>query len=109
MRPRGTRGRYLFCDTNAWSTLHWSLRSYGTADARLHDLVDRTVGDYRWFLCDNDFGWVHDGTRELEGATAEQFQRQHVEDLERRGIRYVTLSGPVEDRMRQVEHTLGRA
>ena len=86
--------RFLFCDTNAWSTLHWSLRSYGTADARLHDLVDRTVGDYRWFLCDNDFGWVRDGTRELEGAAAEQFQRQHVEDLERRGIPYVTLSGP---------------
>src|SRR5437763_12971230 len=23
--------RFLFCDTNAWTTLHWSLRSYGAA------------------------------------------------------------------------------
>ena len=60
--------RYLFCDTNAWTTLHWSLRSYGTADARLHELVDRTVDDYTWFVCDNDFPWVQDGTREMAGG-----------------------------------------
>jgi HTH-type transcriptional regulator, transcriptional repressor of NAD biosynthesis genes len=101
--------RYLFCDTNAWTTLHWSLRSYGTADARLHDLVDATVGDYTWFLCDNDFPWVDDGTREMRGVAANEFQQQQARDLERRGIPYVTLSGPVEDRVRRVREALGLA
>ncbi len=99
--------RYLFCDTNAWTTLHWSLRSYGTADARLHELVDATVGDYTWFLCDNDFPWVDDGTREMRGAAADEFQHQQVRDLERRGIPYVTLSGPVEQRVARVRQALG--
>lgn len=99
--------RFLFCDTNAWSTLHWSLRSYGTADARLHELVDRTMADYTWFLCDNDFPWVGDGTRELEGVAADQFQEQQRLDLEQRGIPYATLSGPVDERVRQVRQVLG--
>jgi NadR type nicotinamide-nucleotide adenylyltransferase len=101
--------RFLFCDTNAWTTLQWSLRSYGTADARLHDLVDRTVGDYLWFLCDNDFGWVQDGTREMAGEASGRFQQQHVDDLARRGIAYTTVSGPVEERVAQVKQVLGVA
>ena len=99
--------RYLFCDTNAWTTLHWSLRSYGTADARLFDLVDRTQGDYTWFLCANDFGWIQDGTREMAGAASAEFQEQQVRDLERRGIPYVTLTGSVEQRVQQVKGALG--
>lgn len=99
--------RFLFCDTNAWTTLQWSLRSYGTADARLHELVDRTVDDYIWFLCDNDFGWVQDGTREMAGAASGRFQQQHIDDLERRGIPYTTLSGSVEERVAQVKQVLG--
>ena len=94
--------RFLFCDTNAWTTLQWSLRSYGTADARLHELVDRTVADYTWFLCANDFGWIQDGTREMVGAASGEFQEQQIRDLERRGIPYVTVSGPVEERVEQV-------
>jgi NadR type nicotinamide-nucleotide adenylyltransferase len=101
--------RFLFCDTNAWTTLQWSLRSYGTADARLHELVDRTVGDYIWFLCDNDFGWVQDGTREMAGPASGRFQQQHIDDLERRGIHYATVSGSVEERVRQVKQVLGVA
>ena len=101
--------RFLFCDTNAWTTLHWSLRSYGTADARLHELVDRTVGDYIWFLCDNDFGWVQDWTREMAGEASGRFQQQHVDDLARRQIPYTTVSGSVEERVRQVRQVLGVA
>jgi nicotinamide riboside kinase len=89
--------------------LHWSLRSYGTADARLHDLVDRTQGDYRWVLCENDFGWIQDGTREMAGAASEAFQQQQVLDLERRAIPYLTVSGSVEQRVEQVNAALGAA
>jgi len=99
--------RFLFCDTNAWSTLHWSLRSYGTADARLQRLVDDTVADYTWFVCANDFRWVDDGTRELTGRAADEFQLQQVADLERRGIPFLTLTGPVEERVAHVRSALG--
>jgi NadR type nicotinamide-nucleotide adenylyltransferase len=101
--------RFLFCDTNAWTTLQWSLRAHGTADARLHELVDRTLADYTWILCDNDFGWVQDGTREMEGPASSEFQQQHVRDLERRGIPYLTVSGPVDERVQQVLQALGVA
>src|SRR6266481_4978643 len=34
---------FLFCDTNAWTTLHWSLFVYGTADVRLWRLAEATM------------------------------------------------------------------
>lgn len=99
--------RFLFCDTNAWTTLQWSRWSYGTADARLTELVDRTVGDYTWFLCADDFAWVQDGTRELGDGDARRFQEQHRRDLDARGIRYVVLTGTLEQRLGRVERALG--
>jgi HTH-type transcriptional repressor of NAD biosynthesis genes len=101
--------RYLFCDTNAWTTLQWSLLSYGTADARLQELVDRTVHEYLWILCDNDFGWVQDGTRELAGDRADAFQRQQAQDLEQRDLSPLVVSGPVADRVDQVRVALARS
>jgi HTH-type transcriptional regulator, transcriptional repressor of NAD biosynthesis genes len=95
-------GRFLFCDTNAWTTLQWSLRSYGCADARLHELVDTTAADYVWVLCGNEFGWIQDGTRELEGELSSVFQRQQIDDLAARGITYLDVSGTVEERIEQV-------
>ena len=97
---------FLFCDTTAWSTLHWSLRSYGTADARLVDLVDRTMNEYIWVLCDNDFGWVQDGTREMVDGEAARFQDRQRRDLERRQIEYHLASGSVEERLEQVRALL---
>jgi NadR type nicotinamide-nucleotide adenylyltransferase len=98
---------FLFCDTTAWTTLHWSLRSYGYADDRLHALVDRTMGDYVWVVCDNDFGWVQDGTRELVGEAAAAFQEAQVRDLEARGVAFHVVSGTVEDRVARVLDILG--
>jgi nicotinamide riboside kinase len=95
--------RFLFCDTNAWTTLHWSLHSYDTADVRLHELVDRTVHEYLWVVCDNDFGWIQDGTREMAGAESVRFQEQQIADLDRRRILYTVVSGPVEQRIARVE------
>ena len=98
---------FLFCDTNAWTTLHWSLRSYGWVDDRLHDLVDRTMGDYVWIVCDDDFGWVRDGTRELAGEAAAAFQQQQIRDLEARGVAFHVVSGNVEARVSRVLDILG--
>ncbi len=94
--------RFLFCDTNAWTTLQWSLKSYGCADARLHELVDSTVADYVWVLCGNEFGWIQDGTRELDGELSSAFQRQQIDDLAARGITYLDVFGTVEERVEQV-------
>jgi NadR type nicotinamide-nucleotide adenylyltransferase len=101
--------RYLFCDTTAWTTMHWSLRSYGCADARLVDLVDRTMGEYIWILCDNDFAWVQDGTREMAGGEADRFQEQQRRDLTQRVSRWHLVSGSVEERVRSVKELLSGA
>jgi HTH-type transcriptional repressor of NAD biosynthesis genes len=98
--------RFLFCDTNAWTTLHWSLRSYGYADQRLHDLVDATVDDYLWVLCRDDFGWIQDGTREMADGEAHRFQLEQAADLERRGISYLVAAGPVSERVATVTAAL---
>lgn len=96
----------LFCDTNPWTTLQWSLMYSGTADARLVDLVERTKDEYIWFLCENDFDWVDDGTRELPGKKSQDFQLQLERDLIARGITYYDLSGPLEDRVTDVTRKL---
>jgi HTH-type transcriptional repressor of NAD biosynthesis genes len=98
---RHARG-FLFCDTTAWTTLHWSLRSYGLADARLRELVDRTIGDYTWIVCDNDFGWIQDGTRELSGDASRAFQEQQLRDLEARGVAHHVVSGRLDERVEAV-------
>jgi NadR type nicotinamide-nucleotide adenylyltransferase len=99
---------FLFCDTTAWTTLQWSLRSYGCADARLNQLVAATMDDYTWIVCDNDFGWVQDGTRELAGPLSAEFQRRQLDDLTARGVEFVVVSGPVEQRIAQVLARLER-
>jgi NadR type nicotinamide-nucleotide adenylyltransferase len=103
---RDARG-FLFCDTTPWTTLHWCLWMHGTADPRLRELVDRTMGDYTWFLCADDFPWVQDGWREMGDGAARRFQEQQVADLEERGVPYVLLEGSTESRISVVLRELG--
>ena len=98
--------RVLFCDTNAWTTLHWSLRGYGCADARLWELADATMADYRWFLCADDFSWIQDGWRDMPGGEAHRFQLRLQSDLDARGVSYAVLAGPLEQRVERVLRTL---
>ena len=97
---------YLFCDTNPWTTLQWSLMYHKTADQRLIDLVDRTMNDYTWILCEPDFGWQDDGVRELVNGAAEKFQRQIEDDLYIREIPYYDIHGSVSQRVEQVKQIL---
>lgn len=96
----------LFCDTNAWTTLMWCLNTYGHADDRLKRLVAETVQEYTWILCDDDFGWVQDGTRELEGARAVMFQRFQISHLGAMKIPYRTVRGSLEERVERVKYFL---
>lgn len=99
---------FLFCDTNAWTTLQWSLMYCGSADERLYDLVRRTKDDYIWFLCSNDFGWVQDGVRELVGQKSKDFQMQNLDALARWNINYHIVEGSVDNRVDQVINVLER-
>jgi len=99
---------FLFCDTNAFTTLQWSIMAHGTADERLIDLVRKTKDEYTWFLCSNDFGWVQDGTRELVGQKSKDFQMQNLDALARWDINYHVLDGSVEHRKEQVIQHLER-
>lgn len=97
---------FVFCDTNAWTTLQWSLMAYGTADGRLYDLVEKTKDEYIWIVCAPDFGWVDDGVRELRDGKALEFQKTQIKDLKRRGIKHHYVEGPLEDRVKQVKNIL---
>lgn len=97
---------FLFCDTNPWTTLQWSLMYNNTADARLYDLVERTKNEYTWILCDNDFAWVDDGTRELVGNKSNDFQNQIVDALFKLRVSATNISGTVEERIEKVKSVL---
>lgn len=98
--------RYLFCDTNAFTTLQWWLIINKTADIRLHDFVESTKNEYWWILCKNDFDWVQDGTRELEGRRAQDFQSQNEEALSEMNIQYSVVQGSLKERIRTVHDIL---
>lgn len=99
--------RLLFCDTTPWTTLHWCHWMHGTADPRLRDLADRTMGDYTWFVCADDFPWQQDGWREMGNGEARRFQEQQLADLDARGMTYVVLEGPLEQRIDAALRQLG--
>lgn len=101
--------KYLFCDTNAFTTMLWSEMYYGTADQRLYDLVYSTIDEYIWFFCENDFPWVDDGSRELRGEKAQEFQNRNYSRLNDllEGCFDDTLTGSIEDRIAQVKGFLG--
>lgn len=97
---------FLFCDTNPWTTLQWNLMYDKTADARLYDFVEKIKDEYIWLLCHDDIEWVDDGTRELYGDKASNFQWQIIEGLEALGVDFHTVSGTVEKRVDQVKSWL---
>lgn len=99
---------FLFCDTNPWTTLQWSLMYNQTADERLYELAQKTKDDYIWFLCSNDFGWVEDGVRELVGEKSKSFQLQIMSELAKSGIDYTVIHGSVDERKRQIISELER-
>jgi HTH-type transcriptional repressor of NAD biosynthesis genes len=98
--------RFLFCDTNALTTVHWSQLLHGHVDARLEALAESTKNEYTYFIVHPDFPWVDDGTRSLDNNKSIDFHHDIQDDLKRRGIRSVTISGSVEQRVAQVERHL---
>lgn len=92
-----TRGP-LVCDGSALTTVFYSQDGYGKVDPAVTRLAARRYT--QTFVCAPDFPFVQDGTR----RDAVFRQRQHdwfLETLDRAGVAYTVLHGPVNERVRQ--------
>lgn len=88
--------RFLFIDTSPLTTLFYSYEMFGHADSKLEELAERKYTHI--FLCEPDFAFVQDGTRQDDAFR----QRQHLwyqEALSRRSLRSHRLSGSLEERL----------
>ena len=96
--------RHLFCDTSPLTTLFYSHEMFGKADPALVALAERPYDHV--FLCAPDFDFVQDGTRR-ERDFREHGHQWYVNELARRGIDYITLTGNLEERSERVGQLLG--
>ncbi|PHV32808.1 ATPase [Janthinobacterium sp. BJB312] len=97
--------RWLFCDTSPMTTYFYCVEMFGKAEQELARLAEH--GYDLVLLCAPDFPFIQDGTRRDEDFRA----RQHAwyqDELARRGIAYVNVSGTVADRVGQVAQLLAR-
>ncbi|WP_402720887.1 AAA family ATPase [Janthinobacterium rivuli] len=97
--------RWLFCDTSPMTTYFYCVEMFGKAEQELARLAEH--GYDLVLLCAPDFPFIQDGTRRDEDFRA----RQHAwyqDELARRGIAFVDVSGSVDDRVGQVARLLVR-
>ncbi|MCZ0303540.1 AAA family ATPase [Escherichia coli] len=95
--------RYLICDTSPLTTLFYTLDQYGHAPQELHQLAERQYSLV--VLCGAEFPFVQDGTRQGEAFCARQ-QAWYEQELSRRKIPYLSVSGSLQDRLGQILHQL---
>ena len=87
------------------TTYFYCVEMFGKAEQELAQLAGH--GYDLVLLCAPDFPFIQDGTRRDEDFRA----RQHAwyqDELARRGIAYVNVSGTVADRVGQVAQLLAR-
>ena len=95
--------RWLFCDTSPLTTYFYCVEMFGRAEQELAQLAEHRYDLV--LLCAPDFPFIQDGTRRDGDFRA----RQHAwyrDELARRGIAYVDVSGTVADRVGQVAQLL---
>ena len=103
---RSSATQYLFCDTNALTTLHFAYYYGRTAPLELHNLAQRVLHRYHHvFVYDDDLPFEQDGTCDSE-LTRSRVQGLILYDLERRGVAYTVVSGSLEVRVAQVRGVL---
>lgn len=96
--------RFLFCDTSPLTTLFYSREMFGRADPALEAMADAPYEHF--LLCAPDFDFIQDGTR----RDVDFRQQQHVwylDQLSRRELPYVLLTGPLEQRIADAIAQLG--
>lgn len=94
-----TANRYLFCDTNAITTLMFSIYYHGEALPELHRLASQCVDRYDLFvLCDSDFAF--DDTWDRSGAASrDALQNMTMMWLADHSVPYEVVSGTVSERV----------
>ena len=81
---------WLFCDTSPLTTLFYSQHLFGRADPALESLAARPYDLV--VLCEPDFPFVQDGTRQDESFRLGQ-HAWYLRELERRQVLYLPASG----------------
>lgn len=97
---------YLFIDTNAITTEMFSIYYHGFAHPDLKRIAKENEKRYDlYFLCDIDIPYEHE-----EGRSGKDhrivFQKQIIDDLDARGIVYITLRGSLIERVEIVKNIL---
>lgn len=87
---------WLFCDTSPLTTLFYSEALFSKADEELVKLANRPYSIV--FLCEDDFPFVQDGTR-MDDAFRKRQQRWYEEQLTKRRIPFIRLSGTPDERV----------
>ena len=97
--------RWLICDTTPLTTLQYCLYDHGHAPAELHALARRRYDVL--VVCEPDFKFVQDGARRDDSFRASQ-HAWTLAQLAASGTGYVTVHGPLKDRVRQLVHHLSQ-
>ncbi len=94
--------KYFFVDTNAITTYMFSLDYHNAAPEKLTTLAAMCKARYDiFFLCASDI--PYEDTWDRSGDVKRcAFQHKIIEDLKQRGINFITLTGPLEERIKQV-------
>lgn len=88
--------RWLVCDGSALTTVFYSLDGFGRVDPVVRRLAQQPYAVT--FVCAPDFPFVQDGTRRDAAFRARQ-HRWYRSVLDARGLPYVLLEGPLEQRL----------
>lgn len=96
--------RLVFCDTSPLTTLFYSNHLFGKAASALQQLAERAY-DFT-ILCVPDFAFVQDGTRQPEDFRKRQHE-WYLNELSRRRISFLAVTGSIEDRIQQVKKVIG--
>lgn len=96
----------FFVDTDATTTYHFSHYYHGTAHPKLVEMANDTIYRYDlFFLCGDDI--PYDNTWDRSGeANRNVMQQQISADLLARKIPFISLNGPLQERIRKVNSVL---
>lgn len=98
--------KILICDTDLIATEIWSEIYFDHCPDWIKELNRQLKYDL-YLLMNIDIPWVDDGTREFPDLRESHFKRIK-EELDRRGLKYVIISGTYEERFERAVEELNR-
>jgi HTH-type transcriptional regulator, transcriptional repressor of NAD biosynthesis genes len=101
----GRAREWLICDTTPLTTLFYSRHLFGRADPALEALAARRYDLV--VLCEPDFPFVQDGTRQ-DDAFRQLQHAWYIEELRRREVPFLSVSGDPDRRIAAIERAASR-